>query len=138
MKKIIIDTNCLISFVTDRNVQQQEKISRLFQEAGQLRKLILCHHHVISEFVYVLNSVYSIETNKIHAIISDLIVMPGVKPVSAINIKTVLSLWPAIIPDYGDAVIAAHCKNTKRTSVASFDKKFMKAMKKGDIAIYPL
>ncbi len=34
MKKIIIDTNCLLSFVTDRNVQQQEKISRLFQEAG--------------------------------------------------------------------------------------------------------
>ncbi len=138
MKKIIIDTNCLLSFVTDRNVQQQEKISRLFQEAGQLKTLILCHHHVISEFVYVLSSVYSIEANKIHAIISDLIVMPGLESVSAINIKTVLSLWPAIIPDYGDAVIAAHCKETKGTSVASFDKKFIKAMKQGDIAIYPL
>ena len=138
MKKIIIDTNCLLSFVTDRNLQQQEKISRLFQEAGQLKALILCHHHVISEFVYVLSSVYSIETNKIHAIVSDLIVMPGVEPVSAVNVKIVLSLWPAIIPDYGDAVIAAHCKDTKGTSVASFDKKFIKAMKKGDIAIYPL
>jgi len=50
MKKIIIDTNCLISFVSDRNIEQQEKISNLFREAGRLKKTILCHHHVISEF----------------------------------------------------------------------------------------
>ena len=138
MKKIIIDTNCLLSFVTDRNAQQQEKISRLFQEAGQLKKIIVCHHHVLSEFVFVLSSVYAIETSRIHAVISDLIVMPGVKPVSEVNMKTVLSLWPAIIPDYGDAVIAAYCKDTKGTSVVTFDKKFIKAMKKGDITLYPL
>ena len=37
MKKIVIDANCLLSFVTDRNAEQQEKISKLFHEAGQLK-----------------------------------------------------------------------------------------------------
>ncbi len=37
MKKIVIDTNCLLSFVTDRNLEQQEKVFKLFHEAGQLK-----------------------------------------------------------------------------------------------------
>jgi predicted nucleic-acid-binding protein len=138
MKKIIIDTNCLISFVTDRNVQQQKKISRLFHEAGQLRKLIVCHHHVLSEFVYVLRSVYSVEPDRIHSMITDLIIMPGIEHVSEVGIQTVLSLWPEQISDYGDAVLAAYCKDTKSTAVATFDLTFKKAMKKAKITIYPL
>ncbi|MCI5210277.1 MAG: type II toxin-antitoxin system VapC family toxin, partial [Candidatus Electrothrix sp. ATG2] len=56
MKKILIDTNCLMSFVTDRNPTQQEKAYTLFQKAARLEMLILCHQHVLSEFVFVLNS----------------------------------------------------------------------------------
>ncbi|MCW5207068.1 PIN domain-containing protein [Desulfobulbus sp. F5] len=129
MKKVILDTNCLLSFVTDRNLEQQEKVSKLFQEAVQLKTVILCHHHVISEFVFVLSSVYGTAAEKIHTILSDLVVMPGIVPVAEVNIKTVLSLWPALIPDYGDAVLAALCKDSKGTAVATFDRKFQKAMK---------
>lgn len=133
MKKVIIDTNCLLSFVTDRNLEQQEKVSKLFQEAVQLKTVILSHHHVISEFVFVLSSVYNTAAEKIHTILSDLIVMPGIVPVAEVNIKTVLSLWPALIPDYGDAVLAALCKDSKGTAVATFDRKFQKAMKAAGI-----
>jgi len=37
MKQIIIDTNCLISFVTDRDLTQQQKIARLLTDAAKLR-----------------------------------------------------------------------------------------------------
>jgi predicted nucleic acid-binding protein len=134
MKKIIIDTNCLLSFVTDRNLEQQEKVSKLFLEAVQLKTVILCHHHVISEFIFVLSSVYGTASEKIHTILSDLIVMPGIVPVDKVNVKTVLSLWPVLIPDYGDAVIAALCKDSKGTSVATFDRKFQKAMNAAGIS----
>ena len=138
MKKIVIDTNCLLSFVTNRNSEQQEKVSNLFHEAGQLKTVILCHHHVVSEFVFVLSSVYETDKEKIQEILSDLIVMPGVMTVSEVNLQTVLSLWPAIIADYGDAIIAAYSKNTKGTAVATFDKKFSKAMQRAGVAICPL
>ncbi len=78
MKKVIIDTNCLLSFVTDRNAAQQEKVSKLFHDAAQLKTVILCPHHVISEFIFVLSSVYGTEAERIHSILSDLIVMPGI------------------------------------------------------------
>jgi predicted nucleic acid-binding protein len=53
--------------------------------------------------------------------------------VSEVNVQTVLSLWPAVISDYGDAVIAAYSKNNKGTAVATFDKKFNKAMNRAGI-----
>ncbi|CAK8713387.1 PIN domain-containing protein [Candidatus Electrothrix laxa] len=136
VKKIIVDTNCLLSFVTDRNAEQQKKVTELFQEAAQLKATLICHHHVLSEFVFVLSSVYGTDAEKIQRILSDLIAMPGVLAVSEVNIKTVLSLWPVVIADYGDAVIAAYCKNNKGTAVATFDKKFGKAMGKAGLATY--
>lgn len=46
MKKYVIDTNVLISFVTDRNPDQQEKAARIFQEVAGLKGVILCPQNV--------------------------------------------------------------------------------------------
>ncbi len=128
MKKIIIDTNGLISFVTDRNLNQQKKIARLFQDASKLRITIQCHHHVISEFVYVSSSIYSCSNKDINRMIADFIAMPGIEIITEVNFSTLLQYWPSQITDYGDAVIAAQCKNSKGSAIATFDKKFKKAI----------
>jgi len=138
MKKIIIDTNCLISFVSDRNVSQQDKITTLFNKSKQLKKRIICHHHVISEFVYVLTGVYSLEVDTVQQMVADLISMPGVTYTSDVDMHTLLSLWPENIPDYGDAVLAAYCKKTKGTCIATFDKKFYNALTKVGLAVMTL
>lgn len=127
MKQIIIDTNCLISFVTDRNIIQQQKIAHLLTDAAKLRQTIICHHHVLSEFVYVLSSVYQLSDHTIHDMITELIAMPGVKLATDVNMNTILTYWPKHITDYGDAVLAAQCKDSKRTAIATFDKKLKNA-----------
>lgn len=53
MKKYVIDTNALISFVTDRNLKQQQIMKGIFEKASLLKGIILCHSHVLTEFVYV-------------------------------------------------------------------------------------
>ncbi|MCP4754964.1 MAG: type II toxin-antitoxin system VapC family toxin [Proteobacteria bacterium] len=136
MKKVIIDTNSLISFVTDRNPSQQEKTASLFENAARLRLSIICHQNVITEFVYVMDKLYSIEKGKIAEIVSDFLLMPGVDLVVDVNIKTVLELWPKSVPDYGDALIAALCKQTKNASIATFDVKFRKALSRLSLPIY--
>ena len=138
MKKIVIDTNCLISFVSDRNPGQQEKITVLFNKAQRLKKMIVCHHHVISEFVYVLTSVYSLTTENVQQMVADLISMPGVIYTSDVDMKTLLLLWPSSIADYGDAVLAAYCKKTKGTEIATFDKKFNSALTKVGLTVQEL
>ena len=135
MKKIIIDTNCLISYVSNRNPDQQEKIAPLFQKAGRLKTRLICHHHVVSEFVYVLTGVYAMQTENVQQMVADLISMPGVTYTSDVDMQTLLLLWPDSIPDYGDAVLAAYCQKTKGTRIATFDKKFNNALTRAGLPV---
>ena len=60
MKKYVIDTNALISFVTDRNLEQQAIVKSVLENVSRLKGVVLCHTHVLTEFVYVLEKVYQV------------------------------------------------------------------------------
>ena len=130
MKKYIIDTNALISFVTDRNQEQQVKIDKLFNDAARLRIMVLCPQNVLTEFVYVMDKVYQIPKSEINKIVRDFIDMPGIEVVHDLNMKTLISYWPEVFKDYGDAIIATLCKNTKGSLIVTFDRKFRAKLKK--------
>ncbi len=61
MRKWIIDTNTLISFITDRNPERQIIAAKVFKDAARLNCKIYCHQHVISELVYLMESVYKVD-----------------------------------------------------------------------------
>ena len=128
MKKYIIDTNALISFVTDRNPDQQQKIAPLFESAANLKALILCHQYVLTEFIYVMDRVYHVPKEEIRRIINDLVDMPGIEVIHEIDFTAVLSCWPDPIPDFGDAVIASVGK-IRKSAIVTFDRKFAKNLK---------
>ncbi len=138
MKKhiIVIDTNALISFVTDRNKNQQDKIAGLIENAAGLRVSILCPQNVITEFVYVLEKIYNVSKSTIKDMIEDFVVMPGIEIVHEINLKILFSYWPDKIPDYGDAIVASVCSVRKGSMVATFDRKFGEALKKLGHSVY--
>ena len=71
MKTYVIDNNALISFVTDRNAAQQQKIADLFDEAVRLESTVLCPQNALTEFVYVLDKVYGIPKRQIRSMIRD-------------------------------------------------------------------
>lgn len=136
MKKVIIDTNTLISFVTDRNINQQKKSEKLFIEASRLKHSVLCHQNVLTEFVYVMEKIYKTKKVQINEIVTDFILMPGIELIHNVEMKDVLKLWPIEIPDFGDAMLAALCKQVKNSSIATFDRKFQNALKKQSLSIY--
>ena len=129
MKRYVIDTNALISFVTDRNLEQQQKIAPLFESAAQMKAVILCHQHVLTEFIYVLDRIYQVPKDEIGRMIKDLIEMPGIEVIQEVDFKTILSWWPDPIPDFGDAIIAAAGKARSRAMVVTFDRKFATKLK---------
>lgn len=129
MKRYLMDTNALISFVTDRNPEQQEKVARLFESAQNLKAVILCHQHVLTEFIYVMDRIYNIPKDQINRMISDLIEMPGIETIQEIDLKATLSFWPDPIPDFGDAVIAASSMNRKGCAIVTFDRRFTANLK---------
>ena len=136
MKKHIIDTNALISFVTDRNPTQQAKIANLLDSAAQLKVRVLCPQNVLTEFVYVMDSVYGIDQTEIRDIARDFIKLPGLEIVHQISLKTLFTFWPEKVPDYGDAIVASLCKDTKGASVATFDRKFRVKLKKLGLSLF--
>ena len=129
MKKRVIDTNALISFVTDRNPDQQEKAAAIFEDAARLKATILCPQNVLTEFVYVLERIYKHPKSQIRSMIADFVALPGVQITHAVDFGTLLKLWPDKIADFGDAIVAVVCKAEKNAKIVTFDEKFVRALK---------
>ncbi|MBI5483680.1 MAG: PIN domain-containing protein [Deltaproteobacteria bacterium] len=130
MKKYILDTNALISFVTDRNPAQQEIVAPLFETASRLKCFLVCHQFVLTEFVFVMDKVYGTPKETINAMLRDLIAMPGIEVRQETDFSALLSYWPSKIADFGDALIAATGKSIKGAIIVTFDEKFKSALKK--------
>ena len=130
MKKYIIDSNALISFVTDRNPTQQKIVAPLFEAAARLKCTLICHQLVLTEFVFVMDKVYGTPKETINSMLRDFISMPGVEVYQQTDFRVVLSYWPSKIADFGDALIAATGKATKLSTIVTFDVKFKSALKK--------
>ncbi len=136
MKKYVIDTNALISYVTDRNQLQQEIVAELFEAASLMKCSIICHQHVLTEFVFVMDRVYNVPKTDINAMVKDFIELPAVTLVHETDFSLLLSYWPFPISDFGDAIIAITCKSHKGSMIVSFDRKFKEALTKMGMPVH--
>ena len=128
MKQYVIDTNALLSFVTDRNTAQQAVMTGVFEQVAAAQASILCPQNVIAEFVYVMDTVYHQTKHSIRSIIADFIAMPGITIVDTTDFDEILSLWPEAFDDFGDAIVAACAQSQKGVSVITFDRRFMRKL----------
>ncbi len=134
MKKYLIDTNGLISFLTDRNIEQQKIISKYFIDASNLKCELIVLDIVIIELVYVLENVYNIKSNDIHTILKSLKDNPGIGLDSYFDFHEILKLWPDKIKDFGDTVISSYAKKNK-ISILTFDNKLKKELNRLKIPV---
>jgi len=130
VKKYIIDTNALISYVTDRHPDQQKRIARLLQEVADSTAVVLCPQNVVTEFIYVLDKVYGVSKADIRMMVKDFLAMPGIELVHEIDFGSVLKLWPNAVPDIGDAIVASLGNLYKGTPIVTFDLRFMRALRR--------
>jgi predicted nucleic-acid-binding protein len=130
VKKYIIDTNALISYVTDRHPDQQKKMAGIFQEVVKLKAVILCPPNVLTEFIYVLDKVYGVSKTDIRRMLKDFLAMPGIQLVYEIDFGSVLKFWPEALPDFGDAIVASLGTLYKGSVIVTFDLKFIHALRK--------
>jgi predicted nucleic-acid-binding protein len=136
LKKYIIDTNALISFVTDRNHAQQEAVAPLFAGASRLKCVLICHQFVLTEFIFVMDKVYETPKETINAMVRDFIAMPGVELLHETDFRTVLALWPAATADFGDALVAAAGKAIKGAIIVTFDERLKSALRQLDLPVF--
>jgi predicted nucleic acid-binding protein len=136
VKEVLVDTNVLVSFFTDRNPEQQERADALFRAAAHRELTLAVHAISISEMIYVLRNLYKVEPPKIAHALRLLLAMPGVVSVGEVVWSLVLEHWPESIPSLGDAVIVATAVDGRYDAVATFDANLGKKIAKHGPASY--
>jgi len=136
MRGIVLDTNVLLSFLTDRDPEQQEKAARLLDEAAAGELTLILHQMVVAEMVYVLQNLYCVAPEVIAATIEDVLGMPGVAPVNDLVWSLLLDLWPEKVSDFTDAALAAVMIQGRHDALATFDRPFARQLAKQGAAVY--
>jgi predicted nucleic acid-binding protein len=136
VKQILLDTNVLLSFVTDRDREQQLRADELFRSAAEGEQQLIVHQTVLSEMVYVLLGLYRVDPQEAAGILDDLLAMPGISTLDKLSWAGLLDLWPESVRDFGDAVLAAVFVQGRYDAIATFDEKFRRRLKALKISAY--
>ncbi len=136
MTAVLLDTNVLVSFLTDRNKRQQESASALFETAARGDADLTVHQTVLSEMVYVLMNLYDMDSDAVASIVGELLAMPGIRPGDELSWSNVLKLWPGRISDFADACLAAVAKDGHLSVIATFDRQFVRRLRTEGISSY--
>lgn len=129
MRRVLVDTNVLISFVSDRDKLQQEKADRLFAMAAASEVELILHQTVITEFVFVLSNLYGVKAAEVAAMLAELLALPGTVAAYETSWPLVLDLWPGEIPGFADAIMTSVALQGHYDAVATFDLKLAHALK---------
>ncbi|MCC5813956.1 MAG: PIN domain-containing protein [Leptospira sp.] len=135
MNSVLVDTNCILSFLIERDESQHKKMVKFWNDVADLKYQAMIIPHTISEVVFVLQSIYNLKDVTIKEIITDLSENPGVTILESFSIYAVLEIWPEKVKDYGDAILAQAGKELS-IPIATFDKKFISEFNKLGIKIF--
>jgi predicted nucleic acid-binding protein len=139
LKQVVVDTNVLVSFLTDRNLKQQGLAQELFEAASGRELGLILHQAVLSELVYVLRNLYQVETAEIAATLRSLLALPGIEVVDEIAWTRLLDLWPGRFPDFADAILSVVMKEQGADCIATFDQRFFRILQKeGQVSFWSL
>ncbi|AFM11598.1 PIN domain-containing protein [Turneriella parva] len=128
MKSYVIDTNCILSYVTDRNTQQQAIMQPYFEQCSNGTVQFFILESVKVEMVYVLDRVYRVPKPTIGQLLRDLFSSPGINYAVNTDETEEFAFWPDKVKDYGDAVLAHYAKKSQ-LPVMTFDRDFAGQLK---------
>lgn len=137
MKGVVVDTNVVLSLITDRDLRQQSAASRFFGKAAAGELQIVLPQVVLVEIVYVLANLYRRPGPEIAALLGDLLAMPHLAVEDRVPWDSALRIWPQRVRDFADGVLVAVAKAGNH-AFASFDRKLTRRVRRLAVESYPL
>lgn len=132
---IVLDTNVILSAVTDRNASQRKRAEHLIRDAASGRESLVLPQFVLFETHYVLRNLYARPESEIAGLLQDLIEMPGLDVEQTIPLEQLFELWPSQIPEMADAALASVAVG-RGCSVATFDASLTRRLRALGVAVW--
>lgn len=120
------DTNIFIRYLTNDPPDQAEQARRLFEEVSADDFELFINDLVAAEIVYVLESVYELEKDKIVEKLLAIAQLDNVVMENRAVILEALELYKEKNLDFTDAYTASHMKKASCTKICTFDNDFKK------------
>ena len=136
MRRVIVDANVFVSYLTGRNEKQYETARALLQEAEDGNLVAIVPQFVVFEVTYVLQSGYAVAGERLATMIRDLLAFPGVETIDDCPWKRVFEIWQNALADLADAAIVAVAVAKRYDAVATFDRKFANRLDDFGVAAY--
>ena len=134
--RTVVDTNVLVSFLTDRHPEQQAQAAGLFSAAAAGENELLVPQLVVTELVFVLTNVYGRSNGEAASVVHDLLETPGAAIVDPLPWLVLFELWPNRVPGFADAVVAAVAAAGRTDAVATFDRPFARRLRRLGIPVH--
>jgi predicted nucleic acid-binding protein len=122
VRSVVLDTNVLVSFLTDRDAEQQARAAELIERGARNELRLVLPQIVATELVYVLTNLYEKPASEAAGVLRDLLGTPGVEPLDELPWSLLLDLWPETVPGFADAALVAVAKGGRHEAVATFDR----------------
>ena len=135
MKRVYVDTNVILRFITGAPADQTSQAKRLFKaaEAGELT--LILDEIVLAEAVWVLSSLYKFSKDDIRDALQVIIANQGIEMKNEMGALLALTLYADMNVDFEDALITVHMGRDRIEEIYTFDKHFKRLP--GVIALHP-
>ena len=132
---IVLDTNLIVSALTDRDPDQQQVAERLIRESSLGNHELVVPFFVLLEIRYVLSNVYGLGDDQISMMIRAFVALPAVAVCTEVSVSRWLELWPEVFSDPPDAALAAVAEENG-WAVGTFDREFQRALVSIEVAVW--
>jgi predicted nucleic-acid-binding protein len=124
MKRVYVDTNVVLRFITGSPAEQALQAKKLFEaaEAGELT--LFLDEIVLAEAVWVLSSFYKFSKDTIRDVLQVVIANRGIEMEDEEGALLALTLYADMNVDFEDALIAVHMGRNRVDEIYTFDKHF--------------
>ena len=118
-----VDTNVLVRFIVEDDVEQTKRASALFRRAVAKGEQIFVSDTVLCELVWVLEAAYRVPRSEIADTLANLLRAREVEIADAEITHRALTAYRSKRGDFADYVIRERAQAAGCTAVATFDKR---------------
>ncbi|MFU8858149.1 MAG: PIN domain-containing protein [Deferrisomatales bacterium] len=129
MKRIFVDTNLLIRYLTNDDPAKAGRVEQWLDKAAAGEVKLVTAEMVLAETVWVLESSYGLSNTQVAPLIRGILATPGLEVLNAALVTRALDHYQALRVDFVDGYIAAVMEKQGIDEILSFDRKHMPRLK---------